>query len=98
MLSGGILDIDFNEQLVVFIPKASCTDIAPKALVSRPLGLKNACPKILADTNCRAFNKVVYKKCVTIQRGGIWGRNFSLIIPELDATARVQAMENRFQG
>ena len=72
----GFANLQFNEQICVFIPKASCADQHPTALETRPLGLKNSAPKILASANSRAFNKVVLKKCSKIQRG-VAGRNFA---------------------
>ena len=68
ILNGGIISVKFNEQFNVFIPKSSCQDHTPRALDTRPLGLKNSCPKILASSNSQAFNKVLLDNCAVIQR------------------------------
>ena len=92
LFNGGLMGLDFNEQFNVFIPKSSCQDRTPEALATRPLGLKNSAPKILAHANSRRFYRVLDSECTNIQRGSIAGRNFALNIPELDTVARIQAM------
>lgn len=76
LFDGRFLGFTLNEQLVIFVPKASCDNPSPKALDTRPLGLKNALIKILAYINVRQFRQVLFKRVTRIQRGFIGGRNF----------------------
>ena len=98
MFNDDIINLNYNVQYQLFIPKSSCDEATPKALNTRPLGLKNADPKILARVNISQFSKVLFNNCTGIQKGFVGGRNFNLNIPSLDMFSRMQAMNNHFGG
>lgn len=89
---------DFNQQEMVFIPKNDALPRPPKASETRPLGLKDSAPKLLAATNTRRFNGVVSMMVSWVQRCFVGGRQFVLNLLDLDSTGRYMSLRDFWGG